>query len=53
LEGAAHRIDETTTAFDGRFDKLREGIAAVDVKLDTLLARPMCAPPARSRALES
>jgi hypothetical protein len=48
LEGATHRIDETTTAFDSRFDKLREGIAAVGVQLDTLLARPICAPPPRS-----
>jgi hypothetical protein len=46
LEGAAHRIDETTTSFDARFDELRESIAAVNAKLDTLLVRP-CVPAAK------
>ncbi|MGD0674528.1 MAG: hypothetical protein ABSC94_03875 [Polyangiaceae bacterium] len=42
LESAAHRIDETTTTFDGRFVELRSRITDVDIKLDTLLARPPC-----------
>ena len=44
LETAAHRIDETTTSFDGRFGELRERIAVVEGKLDGLIARPVCAP---------
>jgi hypothetical protein len=46
LEGAAHHIDETTASFDGRFADLRAHLATVDGKLDALLARPPCAPPA-------
>jgi hypothetical protein len=45
LEGAAHRIDETTTAFDGRLGDLRARLSAVDAKLDTLVARPPCPAP--------
>jgi hypothetical protein len=43
LEGAAHRIDQTTMSFDTRFADLRERIASLDEKLDRLLARPACA----------
>jgi hypothetical protein len=46
LETAAHRIDQTTTAFDARFDEIRTREANLDAKLDALLARPGCAPPA-------
>jgi hypothetical protein len=48
LEGAAHRIDETTTSFDGRFGELRGRIDQLDAKVDALLARPVpiCASPA-------
>jgi len=45
LEGAAHRIDETTGSFDARFAELRTRIDAVDAKLDALSARPVCAAP--------
>ncbi len=45
LEGAAHRIDETTTSFDARLGDLRARLSAVDAKLDTLLARPVCSAP--------
>jgi hypothetical protein len=44
LGSAAHRIDETTTALDARFGAVGDRIAAVDAKLDTLLARPACVP---------
>jgi hypothetical protein len=45
LESAAHRIDETTSSVDSRLRDLRAGIADVDAKLETLLARPACAAP--------
>jgi hypothetical protein len=45
LETAAHKIDETTTSFDGRFGDLRSHVAELDTKLDALLARPACPPP--------
>jgi hypothetical protein len=44
LEGAAHHIDDTTTSFDGRFAEIRTRVAALDAKVDTLLARPACPP---------
>jgi hypothetical protein len=44
LEGAAHHIDDTTTALDGRFAEMRTRVAALDAKLDSLLARPACLP---------
>ncbi|MGO8999877.1 MAG: hypothetical protein ACLQVI_41655 [Polyangiaceae bacterium] len=50
LESAAHRIDNTTTSFDARFGELREHVAALDAKLDALLARPACTPPAPTAA---
>ena len=46
LETAAHRIDETTTSFDTRFDELRARLTGAETKLDALLARPVCVPPA-------
>jgi len=42
LEGAAQRIGETTTSFDARLNELRGRLSAIDTKLDTLLARPIC-----------
>jgi hypothetical protein len=48
LEGAAHRIDETTTSFDARLGDLRARLSALDAKLDTLLARPACPTPTLS-----
>lgn len=48
LEGAAHRIDETTTAFDARLGDVRARLAGLDTKLDTLLARPPCPVPTSS-----
>jgi hypothetical protein len=53
LEGAAHRIDETTASFDARFGELRARIAEVDAKLDAVLARPACASPAAPAASAS
>lgn len=50
LESATHRIDQATTSIDGRFDELRAKIAAVDAKVDTLLARPACPVPMASPA---
>ena len=48
LQSAAHRIDETTTSFDGRFGEIHARVAALDAKLDALLARPLCTPPVPS-----
>ena len=48
LESSAHRIAETTTSFDARFGDLRERVASVEGKVDTLLARPACSAPAVS-----
>jgi hypothetical protein len=45
LEGAAHRIDETTTSFDARLGDVRARLAGLDTKLDALLARPACPTP--------
>jgi hypothetical protein len=55
LEGAAHRIDETTTSFDARLGDLHARIESVEAKLDALLARPepACAPPASSSAVRA
>jgi hypothetical protein len=53
LESAAHRIDQTTTSFDARFDDLRTRVASVDAKLETLLARPACSPAAPALAPDS
>jgi hypothetical protein len=50
LEGAAHRIDETTTSFDARLGEIRTRVADVDAKLDTLLAKPACVAPPPSAA---
>jgi hypothetical protein len=50
LENAAHHIDETTTSFDARFGDLRERMAALDAKVDALLARPAFTPPAPATA---
>jgi DNA repair ATPase RecN len=51
LQGAARRIDETTTSFDARFADLRAQLAATSAKLDALLARPVCeAPPPAPKA---
>jgi hypothetical protein len=48
LEGAAHRIDMTTTGFDARLGDVRARLAGIDTKLDTLLARPACPAPSPS-----
>jgi hypothetical protein len=53
LGAAAHRIDETTTSFDGRFADLHTRVAGLDAKLDALLARPACVPPATSAPLRA
>jgi len=45
LEGAAHRIDTTTSSFDARLGDLRTRVADLDAKLDALLARPTCQVP--------
>ncbi|HEY2510072.1 MAG TPA: hypothetical protein VGI39_04425 [Polyangiaceae bacterium] len=52
LEGAAHRIDETTTGFDARLADIRARLAALDTKVDGLVARPVCsaAPPPPAKA---
>lgn len=39
LQGAAHRIDETTTSFDGRLADVRSRLAALDTKLDALTTK--------------
>jgi hypothetical protein len=46
LQGAARHINETTASFDGRFAELRAQIDGVGARLDTLIARPACPPPA-------
>jgi hypothetical protein len=53
LEGAAHRIDETTTSFDARLSDLRARLAEADAKLDTLLARPVCSAPSPSASAKA
>jgi peptidoglycan hydrolase CwlO-like protein len=45
LEGAAHRIDETTASFDARFAELRARIGGLEDKVDSLVARPACSLP--------
>ena len=44
------RIDRAVTTLDARFDDLRARETALDAKVDTLLARPVCSAQAARRA---
>jgi hypothetical protein len=50
LQTATHRIDQGMTSIDSRFDDLRAKLAAVDAKVDGLVARSAIASPAASGA---